>query len=155
MKKLVALILVSFCFCQFTYCLEETTKQDNYTEIHETWRVKFNCDSACNTNCGLDLIENEDESYKLVCSCEGCSITSTVSLGNKNENTIDQAQKSLVKNVVWKMMQIEMKQKYAGADFGVKEIDVALNHGQVIVLFNCLLLKENKVVSIQVVDMFN
>lgn len=156
MKKIVALILVSFCFCQFTYCIEEPTNQDNHTEIHETWRVKFNCDASCsNTNCGLALVKNDDESYNLVCSCENCAINSAVSQGNKDENIINQAKLSLVKNAVWKMMQIEMKQKYVNAEFSVKEIDVALNHGQVLVFFNCLLLEENKEISIQVVDMFN
>jgi len=155
MKKIVALIFVGFCFYQFTDCLGMSVNQDTYIEIHETWRVKFNCDSTCSNNCGLELVKNDDESYNLVCSCESCAINSAVSLGNNDENIINKAKLSLVKNAIWKMMQIEVKQKYAGADFSVKEIDVALNHGQIIVFFNCLLLKENKEVSIQVVDMFN
>ena len=123
--------------------------------VHETWRVIFSCDNACDDKaCQLALTENETN--ELNCNCKsGCKINAQVSVGNNDVNTINEAKNSLLKNAVWKMIQLEIKQKYANAAFQVKSIEVALNHGQKLVFFNCLLLDEKREVNIQVVDMFN
>jgi hypothetical protein len=156
MKKVISFFLVIFCFVGLAYSHEKPVNNDVSTVVHETWRVKFNCDKACDnaSNCGLQLNTEVSESFELDCTCNDCQVVSQVSLGSNTEDIVNQAKNSLLKEVVWKMLHIEIKQKYADQDFSVSAIDVALNHGQVIVFFNCSLLADKKEVTIQVTDLF-
>lgn len=154
MKKIIAVLFVSLCFGAFAFCHEKPMNHDKSSVVHETWRVKFYCDKSCEdaADCGLQLTKGE--AAALSCSCEGCQINTQTNHGINDEKNITQAKLSLLKKEVWKMMQIEIQQKHADVDVCVSSIDVALNHGQVLVFFNCLLVKEKKEVVIQVADIF-
>lgn len=157
MKKLAVLFIINCCLtfvanAHNSWVLNETWNNN----IHETWRVSFACDGSCEKNkCSLELNTSKNGESVVVCTCESCDVTSKVSAGNVNDISMSQAKKSLAKSAIWKMMQVEIKQKYAGTNFKVNRIDVALNHGKTIVFFNCLFIDDNKEVIIKVVDMFN
>lgn len=158
MKKVIVLLIVSFCFSNYTYYIAEPMAEVSNTAVHETWRVKFNCDSACENkkDCGLVINKEKEESFSVDCSCGNCDVNALITVGNPSDNTIiTQAKSSLAKNVLWKMMQVELKQKHADAKFQVTSVEVALNHGKVIVFFNYQLLDQENELTIQIVDMFN
>lgn len=131
--------------------------------VHETWRIAFSCkgekckaDNACELKpSDISQEQSETNSAGITCLCpckkNSLDISSTLP-GNENPEHVKAAMAVVAKKMNWKMLNMEMNQRFPEKSFKVNYIEAALNHGVTYIYFTCKVEGEDQDLIITVTD---